>query len=256
MFTFSKHLPFLAVYLLGISGLTAQRNSFSAWYGPVLGKTSLEDIDQHFFNGHFSVGAVKALPGYAWGLAYERQVSERWQIGIGGRYALRGQRSPHYFHAGIGRPAAYPDGYGGGAYDLKYFSSELSLWSAWQAWRRGPWVLSLRAGLTGSLLDNAFVQNYVVEKHTGIKRAGCCTNFYSYHQHPYFERTSRHFQHGYYRFGGLIASRLQYSISDWLSFSIMPEAVYLGRHQKASANYLGEATIAALGCMFMLGFHF
>ncbi|MCO6487218.1 MAG: hypothetical protein J5I98_02315 [Phaeodactylibacter sp.] len=250
----------LLLWLACLFALSAQRNYLYFFYGPAITKTNFdEELANSPHSYHFKKKKPsRPLPGFVVGLAYERQIGEKWGLAIGLRHALRGQQSPHHFHSSQGRQLDYPPTYGGTSYHLKYLSTEFFLAGKRQLWKKGKWVLMAQSGVSLDIFYDLSLRNFTIPSNTGIKRPGCCGfGKFSYDYSHYFDNTWLHLTNGHWRIGVLFGGQLSYHFTPWLYGGITSELEFLSRvHNDDWFIFIGAENIKALGCQFSLGLNF
>lgn len=252
-------LPLLLWFACSFT-LSAQKNYFSFFYGPAITKTNFDEGLADSFHSYLlkEKKPSRSLQGYAFGLAYERQIGEKWGVAIGLRHTVRGQQSLHYYHSDQGRQLEYPPTFGGRSYHLKYLSTECFLMGQRQLWKNGKWALMTQAGISLDVYYDLFLQTFTISSNTGIKRPGCCSlGKFSYDYTSYFDKTWQHLTNGHWRIGFLFGGQLSYHFTPWLYGGIAPELEFLSDvHNDDQFILIGRGTIKSLSCRFSLGVNF
>lgn len=207
-------------------------NNFQIFYSPSITKTN---FDKSIENAHFGFKelyetAKPSLPiiGYSFGLLYARKISKRSKINFSLKRNVYGQSSPVAYNFRGFVPVDTIPGYGGLKYKVLMWSNSLSV-----GYRKVfLFKKSLQFEFGGStgidVYEKGMLQDYIVERKTGITTLGCCTGYY--YKFSTFQKLHDFlypFKKGFYRVEFAIVASARVNLSKRFFFAINPEFRYL-----------------------------
>ncbi len=230
------------------------------FYGPALTKTDFPEKSSLFLNDFYET-AKPSLPlwGKVIGLEILRSISKKNSISLFIRHTTKGQKSPHYYNFyGKTDTSDYSPGYGGGSYEIKLITNEIGLRYGRQVFNNKFLTTTLLPGLSLDFFNKMTVQDYIIEKNTGLKRPGCCTAFFYGEGESYFNRSYNNLKKMNARIGLLLAVRFDFKMSERLFFAVKPEIEYLTSSliskTKKNRTYIPHGSIFLLNAQFEIGF--
>ena len=216
-----------------------QKNTFRFFYAPAITKTMFEASLEEAFEQNQGGGFVqelynshipnRPLLGSLIGFDFSRTISPQWSIGVGYRYTLKGQQSPHFYNYN----GSFPSNpfYGGTSYEIILTSNELLLKFDRKLFSvKNLLFSSIGFGLTMDVHKERIVRNYIIERKTGIKRKGCCSsNNTVFTTGSNIDRFLWHIRDKHFRFGLFISNSYDLKISKNIFLSLTPELEYLSK---------------------------
>jgi len=218
------------------------KNDFQIFYSPSITKTNFDKSieNAHFGFKEFYETAKPSLPtiGYSFGLLYARKILKRSKINVTLKRNIYGQSSPIAYNYRGFVPNNIIPGYGG----LKY---KVLMWSnSFSVGYRKVFLLkkSLQFELGGStgidVYEKGMLQDYIVDRKTGITSLGCCTGYY--YKFSTFQKLNNFlypFKKGFYRVEFAIVAGARVNLSKRLFLAISPEFRYLTNLVGASPDF-------------------
>lgn len=220
------------------------KNKLQLFYSPNVSKTNFNSSIE---NAHFGFGKEfyqtarpsQPIMGYSFGLAYSRTLSNSDKIIFTLRRNVYGQSSPlAYNYRGV-IPSDTLPGYGGLQYKVSVWSYSFSIGYQKEVLRKRLLHFFVMGGIGIDVYDKAILQNYILNRETGVLSYGCCTGYYI--KFSTFQKLNGFlypFQKGFYRIELSVAANAQFDFSKRLFLFIQPEFRYLTNLVGASTEFV------------------
>lgn len=246
-----KVLIYMAFFLVDLHGLFGQTNKFSPtftekknkitknkveiFYAPSYTKTNFSpsikersNISLFLREWLASQTPNKALWGKSIGIGYQRRLNEKVELAFFIRHTEKGQKSPHFFNYYLKSDSTdYPSGYGGMMYEVKLKTSEFGALIKRRVKENDLFSVSIDIGMSLDMYNDLIINDFIIEKDTGIKRPGCCTSFFYRSNEDYLDRLWGNIKEKHFRIGLLFASTFDFSLTEVINISVHPELEYL-----------------------------
>ena len=242
--------------------LRGQKNTFSFSYTPAITKLNFNDEPKnngisggwriYFESKTFDMPAYGSNIGF-----YYNHRFGKLSIGLGLLLTeLRQQSGLYYQWRGF---SSYPEGYAGTNYVMTYDGVELPLVFDYLLKQKNRFNFSIDFTFSFNAMVRFTLKDYIVEKKSGIYRAGCCTTFIGEDSKTFetLEFIINEKRLEYVRISSSIGFKVDYSLYRNLSISITPIIKYYSNSLKKADNTFSlDADAFLFGTQLNLNFNF